>query len=251
MLTDTHCHLFYDELKNDLPGVLERAKKQGVDRFICVATNITDSNECLQLSLAHDNIYASAGIHPHDAKDAPNNFVDQIYELMNNHKMVAVGEMGLDYFRNLSEPEVQKNVFRAQMKIALELNKPVIFHNRDADEDLISILNEFPDVIGVAHCFSSTLETAKKFINLGYYISFSGNITFKNSHLPKVAKELPLERLLVETDCPYLSPDPYRGKTNEPSRVRIVAERLAEIHRTPLEKIVEITSENATNIFKL
>ena len=251
MLTDTHCHLFYDELKNDLPGVLERAKKQGVDRFICVATNITDSNECLQLSLAHDNIYASAGIHPHDAKDAPNNFVDQIYELMNNHKMVAVGEMGLDYFRNLSEPEVQKNVFRAQMKIALELNKPVIFHNRDADEDLISILNEFPDVIGVAHCFSSTLETAEKFINLGYYISFSGNITFKNSHLPKVAKELPLERLLVETDCPYLSPDPYRGKTNEPSRVRIVAERLAEIHRTSLEKIVEITSENATNIFKL
>ena len=251
MLTDTHCHLFYDELKNDLPGVLERAKKQGVDRFICVATNITDSNECLQLSLAHDNIYASAGIHPHDAKDAPNNFVNQIYELMNNNKMVAVGEMGLDYFRNLSEPEVQKNVFRAQMKIALELNKPVIFHNRDADKDLISILNEFPDVIGVAHCFSSTLETAEKFINLGYYISFSGNITFKNSHLPKVAKELPLERLLVETDCPYLSPDPYRGKTNEPSRVRIVAERLAEIHRTPLEKIVEITSENATNIFKL
>tara|TARA_Y100001934_G_C12372071_1_gene786946 strand:- start:1197 stop:1952 length:756 start_codon:yes stop_codon:yes gene_type:complete len=251
MLTDTHCHLFYDELKNDLPGVLERARKQGVGRFICVATNITDSNECLQLSLVHDNIYASAGIHPHDAKDAPNNFVDQIYELMNNHKMVAVGEMGLDYFRNLSEPEVQKNVFRAQMKIALELNKPVIFHNRDADEDLISILNEFPDVIGVAHCFSSTLETAKKFINLGYYISFSGNITFKNSHLPKVAKELPLERLLVETDCPYLSPDPYRGKINEPSRVRIVAERLAEIHRTSLEKIVEITSENATNIFKL
>ncbi len=251
MLTDTHCHLFYDELKNDLPGVLERARKQGVGRFICVATNITDSSECLQLSLVHDNIYASAGIHPHDAKDAPNNFVDQIYELMNNHKMVAVGEMGLDYFRNLSEPEVQKNVFRAQMKIALELNKPVIFHNRDADEDLISILNEFPDVIGVAHCFSSTLETAKKFINLGYYISFSGNITFKNSHLPKVAKELPLERLLVETDCPYLSPDPYRGKINEPSRVRIVAERLAEIHRTSLEKIVEITSENATNIFKL
>ncbi|MDP6169236.1 MAG: TatD family hydrolase [Candidatus Marinimicrobia bacterium] len=251
MLTDTHCHLFYDELKNDLSAVLERARELGVGRFICVATNIADSNECLQLSVAHENIYATAGIHPHDAKDAPKDFVDQIHELMNDDKMVAVGEMGLDYFRNLSDPEVQKKIFRAQMKIALDLNKPIIFHNRDADEDLVSILSEFPDVRGVAHCFSSTLEVAEKFMDLGYYISFSGNITFKNSHLPNVAKEIPLDRLLVETDCPYLSPDPYRGKTNEPARVRVVAEKLADIHCLPFEKIVEVTSNNATEVFKL
>ncbi len=251
MLTDTHCHLFYDELKNDLSAVLERARELGVGRFICVATNIADSNECLQLSVAHENIYATTGIHPHDAKDAPKDFVDQIHELMNDDKMVAVGEMGLDYFRNLSDPEVQKKIFRAQMKIALDLNKPIIFHNRDADEDLVSILSEFPDVRGVAHCFSSTLEVAEKFMDLGYYISFSGNITFKNSHLPNVAKEIPLDRLLVETDCPYLSPDPYRGKTNEPARVRVVAEKLADIHCLPFEKIVEVTSNNATEVFKL
>ena len=170
---------------------------------------------------------------------------------MNSNIMVAVGEMGLDYFRNLSDPEIQRRVFRAQMKIARDLNKPVIFHNRDADHDLVSILSEFPDVKGVAHCFSSTLETAEKFIDLGYYISFSGNLTFKNSHLPDVAKEIPLDRLLTETDSPYLSPEPHRGKANEPGRVRFVAEKLANIHSLPFEKIVEVTSNNATEIFEL
>ena len=251
MLTDTHCHLFYNELKTDLPGVLERAKEQGVNRFICVATNISDSHECLTISKDYDNIYASAGIHPHDAKDAPDDFIDQIHNLMKNDEMVAVGEMGLDYFRNHTKPDIQKTVFRSQMQIAMDIKKPVIFHNRNADEDLISVLNEFPEVRGVAHCFSSTLETAERFLDKGYYISFSGNLTFKNSHLPNVAKDVPLNRILVETDCPYLSPDPHRGKTNEPSRVRLVAEKLAEIHSLPFEKIVDITSANATDIFQL
>ena len=171
--------------------------------------------------------------------------------MMENDEMVAVGEMGLDYYRNHSSPEIQKKVFRSQMQIALDIKKPVIFHNRDADSDLVSVLREFPDVNGVAHCFSSNLETAQKFLDQGYYISFSGNLTFKNSHLPNVAKKIPLNRLLVETDCPYLSPDPYRGKTNEPSRVSLVAKKLAEIHSIPIEKITEITSNNATEIFQL
>ena len=251
MLTDTHCHLFYDQLKDDLCGVLERAKEQGVGRFICVATNISDSYECLEISKVYKNVYASAGIHPHDAKDASSDFIDKIHQLMENDEMVAVGEMGLDYFRNHSSPEIQKKVFRSQMQIALDIKKPIIFHNRDADNDLVSVLREFPDVNGVAHCFSSNLETAQKFLDQGYYISFSGNLTFKNSHLPDVAKEIPLDRLLVETDCPYLSPDPYRGKTNEPSRVSLVAKKLAEIHSISIEKITEITSNNATEIFQL
>ena len=170
---------------------------------------------------------------------------------MNYEKMVAVGEMGLDYFRNLSNPEIQKKVFRQQMQIAMDLEKPIIFHNRDADNDVISMLKDFPDVIGVAHCFSSNLEVARKFIDLGYFISFSGNLTFKNSHLPSVAKEIPLNRILVETDSPYLSPTPHRGEVNEPGRVRFVAEKLAEIHSISYDKIVEITSNNATDIFKL
>ena len=251
MLTDTHCHLFYDEIKNDLSNVLVRAAELGVDRFICVATNVEDAKECLNLTKDYDNIYGSAGVHPHDSKDAPKDYVDRIYDLMEFDSMVAVGEMGLDYFRNLSDPQIQKDVFRTQMGISKELKKPIIFHNRDADQDVASILSEFPDVIGVAHCFSSDLETAEKFIELGYYISFSGNLTFKNSHLPEVAKQISLDRTLVETDCPYLSPVPHRGKTNEPGRVRFVAEKLSDIHGLPLERIAEITSNNATELFGL
>jgi len=159
--------------------------------------------------------------------------------------------MGLDYFRNISDPEIQKDVFRTQMEIAQELNKPIIFHNRDADQDMIKILKEFPNVRGVAHCFSSNLETANAFLDLGYYISFSGNLTFKNSHLPEVAKELPLDRILVETDSPYLSPVPHRGKPNEPGRTRFVAEKLAEIHGVSLELIAEKTTENASSLFQI
>ena len=170
---------------------------------------------------------------------------------MKNPKMVAVGEMGLDYFRNISDPKIQRKVFREQLQIASELHKPVIFHNRDADDDVIQVLSEFPDVIGVAHCFSSDLNTAKTFMDMGYYISFSGNLTFKNSHLPGVAKELPLDKLLVETDSPYLSPVPHRGKPNEPGRTRFVAEKLAVIHDVSLAVIAEKTTANAKNLFEL
>ena len=251
MLTDTHCHLFYDDLKNDLKGVLDRANQLGVTRFICVGTNIDDSRECLSIAEENKNIFSSIGIHPHDAKDALDGYITDIYTLMEYEKMVAVGEIGLDYFRNISNHDVQKKVFREQMKVARELKRPIIFHNREADEDLIQILSEYPDVIGVAHCFSSNLDTARVFLDMGYYISFSGNITFKNSHLPSVAKEIPINRLLVETDSPYLSPVPHRGKPNEPGRTRFVAEKLADIYNLSLEDIAQQTSNNATELFHL
>jgi TatD DNase family protein len=249
MLTDTHCHLFYDDLKNDIKNVLQRAKDLGVERFICVATNLEDAEECLNLANNFDSIWASAGIHPHDAGAAPHGFQEDLKRLLDQEKMIAVGEMGLDYFRNLSDKKKQQKVFRLQIEIAQELKLPIIFHNREADSDLISILSEFPGVLGVAHCFSSTLETAKKLIKMGYYISFSGNLTFKNSHLPMVASELPLENILVETDCPYLSPVPFRGKPNEPGRVRFVAEKLSDIHKMSIEEIARITSDNASRLF--
>ncbi|MDP6229158.1 MAG: TatD family hydrolase [Candidatus Marinimicrobia bacterium] len=250
-LIDTHCHLFYDDLKNDLDIVLNRANELGVNRFICVGTNMEDSRECLGLAERYENIYASIGVHPHDAKDAPKDYLDQIADLITFPKMIALGEIGLDYFRNISEPDIQQNVFREQLALAQRLQKPVIFHNRDADADVLKILSEFPDVTGVAHCFSSDLKTAKTFIDLGFYISFSGNLTYKNSHLPDVAKELPLEKLLVETDSPYLSPVPYRGKPNEPGRTRFVAEKLAEIHGVTLQIIAEKTTTNAESLFSL
>ena len=251
MLTDTHCHLFYEQIKKDLDSVLERAKKLGVNRFICVATNLDDAEECLELSKKYKSIYASVGIHPHDSKNAPKDYKEKIYNFMKNDKMVAVGEMGLDYFRNISSSKVQKEIFRSQMEIAEDLNMPVIFHNRDADKDVLSILKDFPSVVGVAHCISSTEDTAIKLIDLGYYISFSGNITFKKSHLPEFAGRLPLDRILVETDCPYLSPVPYRGKPNEPGRVRFVAEKISEIFKLPFDVIADETTKNASKLFNL
>ena len=251
MLTDTHCHLYYKDLKKDLQGVFDRANKLGVNRFICAATNMEDVHQCIEIAENYDQVFCSSGIHPHDTKDAPKNYIEKIYNLMSNDNMVAIGEIGLDYYRNISDSNIQKKRLREQLKIALEIDKPVIIHNREADEDMISILTEFPEVSGVAHCFSSDLDMANQFLELGYYISFSGNLTFKNSHLPSVAKELPLDRLLVETDSPFLSPVPFRGKPNEPARVRYVAEKLAEIHNISLEEIANITSENASKIFRL
>ena len=251
MLTDTHCHLYYDDIKKDLSRVLDDAEKLGVNRFICVGTNVQESRECLEIANTHEKIYATAGIHPHDAKDTSKDYIDQIGNLLKSDKMIAVGEIGLDYYRNISEPEIQNRVFREQMELAQLIKKPVVFHNRDADTDVLKVLLDFPDVTGVAHCFSSNLEIAKTFLDIGYYISFAGNLTFKNSHLPEVAKELPLDRILVETDCPYLSPVPYRGKPNEPGRTRFVAEKLADIHNVSLDVIAIKTSENATTLFNL
>ena len=251
MLTDTHCHLYFEDLKKDLQGVFDRASKLGVSRFICPATNMEDVHQCIEIAENYDQVFCSSGIHPHDTKDAPQNYIEKIYNLMSNVNMIAIGEIGLDYFRNISDSNIQKKILREQLKIALAIDKPVIIHNREADEDMINILTEFPEVSGVAHCFSSNLDMANQFLELGYYISFSGNLTFKNSHLPSVAKELPLDRLLVETDSPFLSPVPFRGKPNEPARVRYVAEKLADIHNVSLEEIAKITSENASKIFRL
>ena len=251
MLIDTHCHLYSEDLKNDFDGILSRANELEVTRFLCVGTNIFNSKECLSIAENNDNIFASAGVHPHDAKDVSDGYIDDIYELMEYESMIAVGEMGLDYFRNISDPDIQKKVFRAQMEVAQDLNRPAIFHNRDANEDVINVLVDYPEVIGVAHCFSSNLETANSFLEMGYYISFSGNLTFKNSHLPEVAKEIPLNRVLVETDSPYLSPVPYRGKPNEPGRARFVAEKLAEIHGVSFEEIAKHTTQNAVELFQL
>lgn len=251
MLIDTHCHLFYPDLKNDLPAVIDRAAELGVERMICVGTNLSDSRECLELADKFACIFATAGVHPHDAKDAPPDFITQLEELLDHPKMVAVGEMGLDFYRNISAAKIQERVFRAQLELAQSIDKPIIFHNRDADGDMLRILREAGSGTGVAHCFSSDLPTAKAFLKLGYYISFSGNLTFKKSHLLEIVKWMPLEKLLVETDSPYLSPVPFRGKPNEPGRVRYVAEKLADILGLSWELMATHTTDNAQRLFNL
>ena len=249
MLIDTHCHLFFDELKEDLSSVLKRAADLGVTKFICVGTNIEDSKESYNLALDYENIFSTAGVHPHDTERVAENYIDELYNLLKNKKVVAVGEIGLDYFKELSDISVQKKIFAEQLELAQKINKPIVFHNRDSDDDIINTLSEFPNVYGVAHCFSSTYDVAKKLIDMGFYISFSGNLTFKNSHLPDVAKRLPIDRLLVETDSPFLSPVPHRGKTNEPGRARFVADLLARLHNLSINEVAQITTTNAKAIF--
>ena len=249
MLIDTHCHLFFDELKEDLSSVLKRAADLGVTKFICVGTNIEDSKESYNLALDYENIFSTAGVHPHDTEEVAENYINELYNLLKNKKVVAVGEIGLDYFKELSDISVQKKIFAEQLELAQKINKPIVFHNRDSDDDIINTLTEFPNVYGVAHCFSSTYDVAKKLIDMGFYISFSGNLTFKNSHLPDVAKRLPIDRLLVETDSPFLSPVPHRGKTNEPGRARFVADLLARLHNLSINEVAQITTTNAKAIF--
>ena len=249
MLIDTHCHLFFDELKEDLSSVLKRAADLGVTKFICVGTNIKDSKESYNLALDYENIFSTAGVHPHDTEEVAENYIDELYNLLKNKKVVAVGEIGLDYFKELSDISVQKKIFAEQLELAQKINKPIVFHNRDSDDDIINTLSDFPNVYGVAHCFSSTYDVAKKLIDMGFYISFSGNLTFKNSHLPDVAKRLPIDRLLVETDSPFLSPVPHRGKTNEPGRARFVADLLARLHNLSINEVAQITTTNAKAIF--
>jgi TatD DNase family protein len=249
MLTDSHCHLFYDEILQDIDNVFVRSKKLGVNRFICVGTNINDSQLSLDISKKFENVFCSAGVHPHDSQNVDKDYIQQIELMMKSKKMIAIGEIGLDYFRNISSKKSQIKVFHELLQLADNIKKPIIFHNRDADKDIIDILSCYPNVIGVSHCFSSTLSTAKKLLDMGYYISFSGNLTFKNSMLPSVAKYLPLNRLLVETDSPYLSPEPFRGKPNEPGRTRYVAEKLAEIHNISFESIANQTTKNINKLF--
>ena len=251
MLTDSHCHLFYDEILQDIDNVFVRSKKLGVNRYICVGTNINDSLLSLDISKKFENVFCSAGVHPHDSQNVDKDYIQQIELMMKSKKMIAIGEIGLDYFRNISSKKIQIKVFHELLQLADNIKKPIIFHNRDADKDIIDTLSCYPNVIGVSHCFSSTLSTAKKLLDMGYFISFSGNLTFKNSTLPSVAKYLPLNRLLVETDSPYLSPEPFRGKSNEPGRTRYVAEKLAEIHNISFESIANQTTKNINKLFSI
>ena len=251
MLIDSHCHLYMGSWKDNLPTILQNAKETGVGKIICPGIDIETSNKSAKIAFEYKEVYAAVGIHPHDAKDAPSNFIDKLIELLQQPKVIAVGEIGLDFYRNISDSEIQHEVFKKQLQLAKELDLPVIIHNRNADEEIIKILNEYKSVKGVAHCFSSDIMTAKSLLDMGLYISFAGNLTYKNSDLPEIAKEIPFDRLLVETDAPFLSPRPFRGKENEPSRVKFVVDKLAECRDVSKEIIEMVTHDNAVKLFSL
>jgi TatD DNase family protein len=251
MFIDSHCHLYMGSWTKNLDVVLARANEIGVGKIICPGIDIESSWQSVTIAKHHPNVYTAAGIHPHNAGNAPTDYINQLRDILTQSKIVALGEIGLDYYRNISEPNTQRKVFKKQLQLAKEINLPVIIHNRDADAEIIHIIQQVSPIQGVAHCFTSDLMTAKIFLDLGFYISFAGNLTYKNNELPEVAKEIPLDRLLIETDAPFLSPIPYRGKENEPSRIKYTANKLAECHAVSCEIIELATQNNAEKLFNL
>lgn len=254
MLIDTHAHLNAPEFDEDREVVIARAKENGVSTIVNIGFNRETIPTCLELAEQHEFIYAVVGWHPQDAKDMLDADLDWLEELSRHPKVVGLGEMGLDYYWDTSPRDVQQEVFRKQIRLARKLQMPIIIHNRDAHQDIITILREekAEDVGGIMHCFSGSWETAKMALDMNFYISFGGPLTFKNAKQPKeVAAKVPVDRLLIETDCPYLTPHPFRGKRNETGYVRYVAEEMANLHGVSLEEIAKITSENAKRLLKL
>jgi TatD DNase family protein len=235
----------------DPSTIIKRAKENGVDSIICPGIDVKTSQISLKIANKFEGVYSAAGVHPHDAKDADENYIDKLKDLLTKQKMVAVGEIGLDFYRNISPASIQRTVFYNQVQLAQELDLPIIIHNRNADVEIIELLKDFGKVKGVAHCFSSDLKMAEMLLELGLYISFAGNLTYKNNNLSEVSREIPLERILIETDSPYLSPVPFRGKENEPSRVRLVAEKLAEYKDVELKTIIQATYSNSVSLFNI
>ncbi|MFS0766780.1 MULTISPECIES: TatD family hydrolase [Peribacillus] len=252
MLFDTHVHVNAEQFNEDLEDVIERAKEAGVNNMVVVGFDRPTIIRAMELIEAYDFMYAAVGWHPVDAIDMTEEDLQWIEELSNHPKVVAIGEMGLDYHWDKSPKDVQMEVFRKQIRLAKKVGLPIIIHNREATADIVNILKEEEAsmVGGIMHCFSGSAETALECINMNFYISLGGPVTFKNAKKPKeVAAVVPLDRLLIETDCPYLAPHPYRGKRNEPSYVKLVAEQIAEIKQLTIEEVSQATTENAKKLF--
>lgn len=254
MLFDTHVHLNAWQFKEDREETIQRAFEAGVEYMVVVGFDHETIPLAIEIAEQNENIYAAVGWHPVDAIDMTEKELNWIEELSKHPKVVALGEMGLDYHWDKSPKDVQKEVFRKQIRLAKKLNMPIIIHNREATEDIIKILQEedAQTVGGIMHCYNDSIQYVQTCLDMNFYISLGGPVTFKNAPLPKeVAKEVPLDRLLIETDAPYLAPHPNRGKRNEPAYVKLVAEKIAELREASLEKIAEQTTENAFRLFRI
>lgn len=252
MLFDTHAHLNADQFEEDREEVIQRALDEGVSHIVVVGFDRKTINGALELAERYDFIYAAVGWHPVDAIDMTEEDLKWIEELASHPKVVALGEMGLDYHWDKSPKDVQQEVFRKQIRLAKKVNLPIVIHNREATEDVVSILEEEDagEIGGIMHCYSGSLEIAKRCMDMNFYISFGGPVTFKNAKRPKeVAVEIPMDRLLIETDCPFLSPHPLRGKRNESSYVKYIAEQIADLKGISLEELAQKTSDNAFRLF--
>ena len=252
-ITDTHCHLDFPDFASDLPGIIARARAAGVHRMMTISTRVKKSEVYQGLAERFENVWFSVGTHPHNAAEEPEVTLDEIIRLSQHPKCVAIGEAGLDYHYDKSPRDQQAASFRLQIAAARQTGLPLVIHARAADEDMIAILEEemgkgaFPAIL---HCFSSGAELARVGVELGLYVSFSGILTFRNStEIRKIAAEIPLERLLVETDAPYLAPVPHRGKTNEPAFTAHVAGVLSEVKGMTLAALAPILEANTNRVF--
>ncbi len=253
-LVDTHAHLHFPEFAADLAAVLERARATGVVAMVTVGTDRETNPAAVALAERLPQVYATVGIHPHDAGDATDADFEAMERLARSAKVVALGEMGLDFFRDLSPRDTQEEVFHRQLELARRLARPVVVHCRDAHEATLAILNEAGAgaIGGVMHCFSGDTEMAKRCLDLGLFISLAGPVTYKNARaLPDVARFVPEDRLVVETDCPFLPPQPHRGQRNEPAWVALTSARVAALRGAPPEAFAAATTRNAARLFGL
>jgi TatD DNase family protein len=252
MLVDSHCHLNFPELLANLPAIKQSMQDNQVGHALCISVTLPDFPQVLALAEQNENFYASVGVHP-DYEDIQEPSVDELIKLANHPKVIAIGETGLDYFRLTGDLEWQRTRFRTHIRAAIATGKPLVIHTRNSPEDTLRIMREenAQQVGGVMHCFTESLDVALEAIALGFYISFSGIITFKNAQtIKEVAKHVPLDRILVETDSPYLAPTPYRGKTNQPSYVKHVAEEVANLRGISFDELAAATTENFFRLFK-
>jgi TatD DNase family protein len=252
-LVDSHCHLDFPDLAADTPGVLADMTAHGVSHALCVSVTLEDFPKVRALAEQYENLYASVGTHP-DYPDHPLVTAEALISLSDHPKVVAIGETGLDYFRLEGDLEWQRERFRTHIRAARTVAKPLIIHTRSSADDTIAIMREerANEAGGVMHCFTETWETAQAALDLGFYISFSGIVTFKNAlALKEVAQRVPMERMLVETDSPYLAPVPYRGKTNRPGWVKYVAEEIARLRGIPFDEVASATTANFFRLFKI
>ena len=252
MLVDSHAHLFLPNFSNDLDEVLTRAKANGVKYIIVPGTDIETSKQAIELAEKYEQIYAAVGVHPHDSKEWDDSWIDEIEALASHPKVVAIGEIGLDYFYDFSPKEKQHQAFTAQLDLAIKLDLPVVIHNRDSNDDVMKYAREYAPkgLKAQFHCFAGSIEDAHELVELGYKISFTGNITFKKSdELREIVKSLSVENILLETDSPFLTPVPYRGKRNEPSYVKYVAKQVAELHNLRINDIERTTTYNVFRLF--
>lgn len=254
LLIDTHAHLDSSRFNKDRAEVIKNARDTGVSYIVNIGADLKSSRYSVKLAREYPFIFATVGIHPHDAIGLDANVLAELEKLAGEEKVVAIGEIGLDYYYDHSPRDIQRAAFIDQLVLAKKLNLPIVVHSREAEEDTMNILKEHyrQGGTGILHCFSGSLKMAREALELGFYLAFGGIVTFKNAGgLLEVLEELPLDRILLETDCPYLSPVPYRGKRNEPAYLPYVAEKIGEIKGVSLEEVAEITTANAIRVYNL